>query len=300
MNKKLLFSLFAVFALVANAYSQSCTPGTQTVEGFYPPAPATLTQGTMNIPYSQTIEFKVREDSLTLSGIDLLNFLPEDLTLCYGTDFNFLGQSFNLAIEGFEITGVRGLPPGFTFLNSWCGGTSDCTYNAGDNGCININGVPPTWGDSSLTILGNLIVSAVLPVPDNPFAGSPFPLPFDCTFPGGFIEFPLVDYIEEGPYQLSILNTTSVNNEVLTDLNVYPQPVANQLYIDFNANSSDVINVEIFDIMGKKVFFQTVDVQSGYNHLISDISSLSNGIYVYVLTDNNRTTLKSDKIIVSK
>ena len=77
----------------------------------------------------------------------------------------------------------------------------------------------------------------------------------------------------------------------LTDLNIYPNPVKNHFYVETDCEN---LNVEIYDIMGRC----TLAKESIDNKSIIDISDLNSGIYfVKIKKDNqNHSIIKIAKI----
>jgi len=91
-----------------------------------------------------------------------------------------------------------------------------------------------------------------------------------------------------GSLQGSLCDTlTELNtHETLeTTLKVSPNPSAGKISIQYQV-SSEVGLIEVFDILGNKVFSQTVPPWSQYLHL--DLGNLTNGIYLCHLTKKNR------------
>ncbi|WP_338732339.1 FG-GAP-like repeat-containing protein [Mangrovimonas cancribranchiae] len=77
-------------------------------------------------------------------------------------------------------------------------------------------------------------------------------------------------------------NSLSIEDETLTDLNIYPNPVENTIYFE---TKGDVINkiATVFDINGKIVQNERLE----QNQL--DVSNLSNGLYILRLEKNGKT-----------
>lgn len=75
--------------------------------------------------------------------------------------------------------------------------------------------------------------------------------------------------------------------------NVYPNP-SNGLYtLDFIATSSENIQLEVFNLLGEKVYLQKAVAVNGKNQYQIDLSKMSNGIYfVNVQFKNDRITSK--------
>lgn len=95
---------------------------------------------------------------------------------------------------------------------------------------------------------------------------------------------------------------TDISQEGFTGLSekaeefvVYPNPVVDELFIDYNISSD--CRFEIYDILGKKL--QTNILKSSENKFIVSMKSYNQGIYFYKLIRNNNL-LKTDKITIIK
>ena len=76
-------------------------------------------------------------------------------------------------------------------------------------------------------------------------------------------------------------------------MNVYPNPTSGKLYFDLQNVES--LSIEMFDLMGKKVFFISDYNIAGIPTSI-DISNLPNGFYIMELKINNEV-VSSQKVV---
>ncbi|NRB84637.1 MAG: T9SS type A sorting domain-containing protein, partial [Winogradskyella sp.] len=79
--------------------------------------------------------------------------------------------------------------------------------------------------------------------------------------------------------------TLSNNNFNLNQLSLYPNPT-NTGSVTITSSSNDTMNVQVFDILGKEVKNETIT-----NHTL-DVSSLTTGMYLVKITQNNTSTTK--------
>ncbi len=80
----------------------------------------------------------------------------------------------------------------------------------------------------------------------------------------------------------------SVNNEFTppaNNINVYPIPASNCVYVDVNAYSLSTSQIVVVSITGKISKSITVDLKEGKNKIKIDINDLPNGIYFVNLQD---------------
>jgi PKD repeat protein len=82
------------------------------------------------------------------------------------------------------------------------------------------------------------------------------------------------------------INSTFTNKEI----NVFPNPVEDQLNVIFESDNTQNIPLEIFDINGKLFKAFKMNMVAGENYFSADISELSTGTYILVF--NNKNTYK--------
>lgn len=79
--------------------------------------------------------------------------------------------------------------------------------------------------------------------------------------------------------------TLSVNNSDISEIGFHPNPLkGNELYF----NTDQTLNVEIYNVLGKKVLVQLIDS----NHYSLNLSNLSQGIYLVKISNQNQTVTK--------
>lgn len=91
----------------------------------------------------------------------------------------------------------------------------------------------------------------------------------------------------------------SVNNEFTppaNNINVYPIPASNCVYVDVNAYSLSTSQIVVVSITGKISKSITVDLKEGKNKIKIDITDLPNGIYFVNLQDQSGNKI-SQKMI---
>jgi hypothetical protein len=94
------------------------------------------------------------------------------------------------------------------------------------------------------------------------------------------------------------LNLTSVSvseNIAFADLNIFPNPTSEILNIEFGQEMSDLVQIDLYDLTGKKVMSSQNNVSAGNNFLQINISDLESGIYFLNL--NNAVSSVSIRVI---
>ncbi len=83
------------------------------------------------------------------------------------------------------------------------------------------------------------------------------------------------------------LESLSTENNSLELTGLYPNPIKKESgYMNILTNSSEKLNVSIFDVLGKKIVSQTISNNQ------MDISNLKTGIYLVKITQDNKQTTK--------
>ena len=86
------------------------------------------------------------------------------------------------------------------------------------------------------------------------------------------------------------------NNEVVSSFEVYqnePNPFGDQTTIAFDLPKSDVVELNIVDITGKRVYKSSATMQKGQNTFVVEAAHLGEtGIYYYTITSGHFTQTK--------
>ncbi|MBV6485174.1 MAG: hypothetical protein KFKLKKLM_01727 [Flavobacteriales bacterium] len=72
-------------------------------------------------------------------------------------------------------------------------------------------------------------------------------------------------------------------------LNIYPNPVTNQLTIEFNQSTDDAVEISLTDVLGKqtRVLMPSTNVKKGNFNQTFDVSNLPAGMYSYQIKTSN-------------
>ncbi|MGZ6539843.1 MAG: T9SS type A sorting domain-containing protein, partial [Bacteroidia bacterium] len=89
----------------------------------------------------------------------------------------------------------------------------------------------------------------------------------------------------------------SDNNESVS-LNVFPNPVTDNINVAFNLNQSENISMNLFSVDGKLIrTFENKTIDQGYFNQTYSTEGISKGIYFLRLSSNNFS--ESKKILVN-
>ena len=101
------------------------------------------------------------------------------------------------------------------------------------------------------------------------------------------------DYSSSKAFNLSVnhLKFTSkqeaISNNLTEDLDVvkvYPNPVKDKSNLIFNLNTSQVVNINVYDQLGKRVFRKELVGQQGLNTVNLNLNNLNTGLYICTVT----------------
>lgn len=102
----------------------------------------------------------------------------------------------------------------------------------------------------------------------------------------GETPFILFDELRIGSSYAQVTPTTLSNEEfAATSFKIYPNPTSTG-FVNITSTSADVMNVQVFDILGKQVKNETV-----VNNTLN-VSNLKSGLYMLKITQNNASTTR--------
>jgi hypothetical protein len=97
--------------------------------------------------------------------------------------------------------------------------------------------------------------------------------------------------LEFGAARLAADNTTSP-----LALNVYPNPAAGYLSVNFNSKTSGSYQLKVIDLTGRTILISKVDADEGNNNITLNLSNIATG--TYMLTIDNGSVSERTMIII--
>lgn len=165
------------------------------------------------------------------------------------TDGTFAGAPF-LTVDSVTIVSINGMPPGLSYECAENTST-ECTYEGGSTGCAVISGIPWSGGVYDLNII--LAVYTNLSV---------IPYEFDG-------------------YSITIDGPVGVEeNFIVENIQLQPNPANNRVTLIANTTKSGDGVFRVFDLVGKQVYQESVQISTGTNSVTYDTNELSEGIYI--------------------
>ncbi len=99
--------------------------------------------------------------------------------------------------------------------------------------------------------------------------------------------------------QFEVSSTTSIDdNNRLTIQNIYPNPVNNIMYVPLSLDKGAAITMDIYNILGVKVYQSGEMNFTAGEHLILKNIDLNSGQYLVSIKDNNGNMLSIERIVV--
>lgn len=96
-------------------------------------------------------------------------------------------------------------------------------------------------------------------------------------------------------YSVNIINNLSVDDNVLDNLSIYPNPSNGTFNIGFNPKSGENISVEVYDIRGRVIYIRSFNTSSRFEEEVT-LPNAQSGVYLLNISDGPHKVTK--KIIV--
>jgi len=186
------------------------------------------------------------------------------------------GPCTTVPIDSIVVESVTGLPPGFTIMAENFNNLN-FQFPGGTTSCMIVQGTAQPGDEGTYPILVSGTSYANV-------AGLPQSQPYS------------VDY-----YFIEIVNTVGIDD--VDDLTFsisqnIPNPVKNYTTISYNMPNYGNVSVQIRNILGEMVINDVISAQEGKNTYRIDATNLSNGLYFYQFSLDNKVVTK--KFIVNK
>jgi len=180
-----------------------------------------------------------------------------------------LGGSM-IDLTSVQIDDITGLPPGTDAY--FCEPDASCLFVDNSVGCLAIKGTPTQAGTYSLVV--ETTVNGALPV----------------TFPGLLVagEYKIV----VSPPSECSLNTDNAFKEALGMRQNIPNPFSDVTIIEMDAQVSGEFDFKVFNLVGKMVHNEQVNILVGENTITFDGSRLEQGMYFYSIGQGSNIATK--------
>ena len=256
--KKLILSIAALVAFTFSGYSQ-CTPDPQfTAAGIYPDSATGLATAYVGYPYEQIITIVT----------------PSDTTV----DVPLIGLS-SVTIDNIDLTSVTGLPANFAYECD----PANCSFPGGSVKCARLYSTSnPVLADVGLY---PIVFSTTTYVSNVPIIGS--------ATQDDVIDYYFIEIVDQGGVGIGTYNSESF--ELKT---IFPNPVVDNSRIQFISGKSQQVTFTVMNVLGKTMVNKNISAKKGVNELTISSEDFSNGIYLYSITADGKTSTK--RMVVRK
>ncbi|MBI1226760.1 MAG: T9SS type A sorting domain-containing protein [Bacteroidetes bacterium] len=249
MTKLLLAFCLCACATFINA--QTCMPDMQYADS---------TAGVYPKPYDAATNTGVGITECAVIGqnfnVNLTVVIHDSLTI--GTS--------SYPLDSIVISSVEGLPTGLTYKCD----PANCHFVQNTISCAAIYGIPTAAnapGAYDMVIKGSAYIN-----------GSSFPLPLEFPNP----------LIAPGKYTIHLNAnssdpcslTATKNLEGQMSITTQPNPTAGMVQIKINSQINGQFQMQVLDLLGKRIAQRQVSISAGVNSLEYDASGLANGLYL--------------------
>lgn len=249
-NLLLLFVLTFIVGLSA-ASAQVCTPDPQYTEpGVYPDSATNLAPAGVGVPYAETVTVIVPVDTT----VEIVPGFPQTLSM-----------------DSIVITGVTGLPPGFTYDCAAVG----CAFLGGTTSCLVITGTAQAGDEGTYNLTVEL---------DAYVGGTGVPVPSTVSY-----------------YYIDVLTALSIDGLTGTEFKVSqnkPNPFNNTTLISYTAAKSGKMDLTVVNMLGDVVYQRQLSAKAGENNFQLSAANLEQGVYLYRLSNGEHTITK--RMIVNR
>jgi len=273
--RKLLLSLIAVFAAFTFISAQACVADTSYVSigaGVYPLPDTTSGQ-------DPTLGINKGAYENCLFDFTFTTVVPDSIEIGGNTveltSIELVSVEFRDAAGNVVVTGAE------TFACE----PSNCLFLGGTVGCAKLEGTVTVPPGQYYAFIATKVISPAIPVP------------LDLEFPNATLapgEYVLNVYAQ--PVNgCSLANTELQSN--FSGVKASPNPFNGRTTISFDAKENMVSEFKVYNLLGKLMHAEEVEVVNGENKIDFNGSDLSAGVYIYSIGQGS--DLITERLIVN-
>lgn len=177
--------------------------------------------------------------------------IPADTTIVFG------GNPVTVSIDSMRVHSAIGLPVGFTYSCD----NSGCSWEGGENGCMGLYSSPTITAAKDVYLMEFEVVG------------------YTYLSPFGTLSDTSSIYVE-----VVVDDAVGIQENLLTSLNVSPNPMTSTSEIQFNASGGQNMVVEVMDITGRVIYRTQSTTVPGSNAVKLVRDNWPEGMYLYRLT----------------
>ncbi|CAN5469161.1 hypothetical protein BH10BAC1_BH10BAC1_13080 [soil metagenome] len=215
-----------------------------------------------------TTAYGICPDSTTGMAIGTVGVpYTEIMSVKVPSDPSSFGAPPGTGLVSIEIGGVDSLAPGLSYT---CVPAS-CNFPAGSNGCVLITGTPTAVWNKQVIVKG--IGHLTLPIISTPFTQG----------------------IDNKQYRSVVVAAAGVETLDLTKFDVdqnSPNPFSETSEIRFSSVNNGNVQFKVYNMLGAVIFDSNYKISKGINVIKIEGNSFAPGVYIYSLTNGDRTITK--------
>ncbi len=193
------------------------------------------------------------------------------------TDLGFPIGIVAIPFNDITLNSVTGLPPNFAYSCT----PTNCVFPGNSSGCVNVySTVNPTAADIGVYPLVVDITANMNVLGTN--------TPQDAT-----IDYYFIEIVDQGGVGIGMYNSESF--ELKT---IFPNPVVDNSRIQFISGKTQSATFTIMNVLGKTLLSNTIAARKGVNEVFVSATDFPNGIYLYSITADGKTSTK--RMIIRK
>jgi hypothetical protein len=192
-------------------------------------------------------------------------------------DVPFLGLTL-VDFADITLDNVSGLPANFAYSCN----PGNCVFPGNSSGCVNLySTVNPTASDIGVYPLSiEVTATVIIPLVGNQSQAST-------------IDYYYIEIVDQGGVGIGTYNSESF--ELKT---IFPNPVVDNSRIQFISGKTQSATFTIMNVLGKTLLSNTIAARKGVNEVFVSATDFPNGIYLYSITANGKTSTK--RMIIRK
>jgi len=181
-------------------------------------------------------------------------------------------------LTSVEVNDISNLPPGIDAY--FCEPDADCLFVDNSIGCLVFRGTPTEAGEFSIVV--EATVNGALAI----------------TFPGLLVPGQYKVIVEPEPADCPMVATEDVFTEAIGLRQNVPNPFSNVTIIEMDSQVSGDYDFKVFNLTGKTVHQEQVNLLVGKNTITFDGSRLGEGMYFYSIGQGN--SIATRRMIVNR
>ena len=115
---------------------------------------------------------------------------------------------------------------------------------------------------------------------------------------GSFTYGEVEDYTVNVPIAFAGDENPVAASQNISSVNIYPNPVQDNLNVEFTGTENSMVNVNVYSVVGQKLVSEIISATSGINLFSINTSTLTKGVYIFEMENNG--TITRQKFLVTK